>query len=323
MQSPLLVCSLLAAGLCASLAAAPAQSNPILPNADPYITRNPVDGRYLLLATTGDNITVWSGPTVPGVTEQKSVVFTPRDGLAELWSPTLWKEQGRWWIYFTARSPGREHAIYALQSNTADPLGTYTFRGEVKLQHPAIDASLLTVNGKTYLMYAGLDGSENAIRIVHLAAPMQPVGADALIAQPTYPWEKGAGTVRNYPVNEGPTALYHGGHTFVVYSASDTASPRYCLGLLTFRGGDPLHRRNWLKTPHPVFGADPANSIYGPGRGTFAEGPHGSWWLLYAAKATDDPTPRNRATRAQRFTWNVDGTPNFGSPSRDGPIPRP
>ena len=26
----------------------------------------------------------------------------------------------------------------------------------------------------------------------------------------------------------------------------------------------------------------------------------------------------NRSTRAQKFTWNADGTPNFGTPARLG-----
>lgn len=97
-----------------------------------------------------------------------------------------------------------------------------------------------------------------------------------------------------------------------MFSGSDTASPYYCLGLMTFQGGDPLDRKGWKKTPHPVFSAAPVNGVYGPGRGTFAHAADGSDWLLYAAKSTDTPTPAHRTTRAQRFTWDSDGTPNFG-----------
>jgi len=308
----------------------PAQ-NPILPNADPFITLHPVAGKYLLLATTGHTITLWSGPTIPTAASASKILFTPPEAagkptLTELWSPTLWKIGSRWWIYFTARTPTEPHGIYALESDTADPLGTYTFRGALALGHPAIDPSLLTLHGINYLMYVSLDGGENAIRIVRLATPTQPTGPAPLIAEPEYPWEKGAGTSKTYPVNEGPTALYHAGKTFIVYSASDTASPAYCLGLLTLTGTvkdpDPLDRHNWTKTPHPVFEASPANSIYGPGRGTFAHAPNGTDWLLYAAKRTDDPTPAHRETRAQPFTWLPDGSPNFGSPQKDGPIPK-
>lgn len=312
--------TLLHAALCL---AAPAQrtTNPILPNADPFITLHPANGKYLLLATTGHNITIWSGNGIPTSANNPKVVFTPLDGLEQLWSPTIWQIAGKWWIYFTAQQPGKQHGIFALESDTADPLGTYTFRGQLELGHPAIDPSLLRLNGLDYLMFVSLDRKENAIEIVRLLSPTKPAGESSLIAEPEYPWEKGAGSTRNYPVAEGPTALYHAGKTFLVYSGSDTASPLYCLGLLTLTGKDPLKRGSWKKTPQPVFSASPTNGIYGPGRGTFAHAEDGSDWLLYAAKSTDAPTPAHRATRAQRFTWNADGSPLFGTPAEDGPIP--
>ena len=288
----------------------------VVPNADPFITMQPVGGRYLLLATTRRNITVWSGPTIAEAASASTVVFTPVDGLEQLWSPTIWQRGGRWWIYFTAQMPGKQHAIYVLESDTKDPLGSYTFRGALALGRPSIDPSLLTVNGVDYLMYVTVDGGENAIRMVRLAGPMQPVGESALIAEPEFGWEKGEGSTKNYPVDEGPTALYYDGKTFVVFSASDTASPRYCLGLLTLTGKDPLQRGSWTKTARPVFEANPAGGVYGPGRGTFAEDKDGGWWLLYAAKATDAPTSAGRTTWAQRFRWKPDGSPDFGTPVR-------
>jgi GH43 family beta-xylosidase len=299
----------------------PAPTNPILPHADPFITLHPVNSRYLLLATTGHNITIWSGPTIPTASTESKIVFTPSDAMEQMWSPTLWHLANHWWIYFTAQPPGGQHAIYVLESESSDPLGSYTFRGPLNLDgRPAIDPSILTLKGKHYLMYVTVDRGKNAIQIVPLATPLQPSGTPSLIAEPEYPWEKGAGSTRTYPVNEGPTALYHGSKIFIVYSASDTASPLYCLGLLTFQGGDPLDRANWKKTPQPVFSASPANNIYGPGRGTFAVAADGTDWLLYAAKSTDAPTAANRAVRAQPFTWNPDGTPNFGIPLKDGPL---
>lgn len=308
------VCAVLMAGV----GAAQGLANPILEHADPFITAHPVDGRYLLLATTGRNITIWSGKTVPAAAGEAKVLFTPPDGLEQIWSPTIWEMEGRWWIYFTARMPGGEHAIYVLESDGGDALGSYSFKGALNLGRPAIDPSVLTVKGVHYLMWVSVDRGENAIQMVRLAGPLEPAGASSVIAEPEFPWEKGAGSTRTYPVDEGPTALYHDGKTFVVFSGSDTASPLYCLGLLTYLGGDPLDRGSWKKTMRPVFSASPANGIYGPGRGTFAEAADGAWWLLYAAKSTDAPNADNRAIRAQRFTWNKDGTPNFGAPVKDG-----
>ena len=307
--------------LCMATRLVAAQVNPILLRPDPFITWEPVNGRYLLLATANDKVSIWSGATVPTAATDVKTVFTAVDGMQEIWSPTLWHIQGSWWIYFTANMMGQEHGIYVLQSDTDDPLGTYTFRGALDLGRPAIDPSLLTVDGTPYLMYVTITGGENAIWMTRLDSPMRTRGGKSLISEPEYPWERGAGGTRTGPVNEGPTALYHGGKTFIVYSGSDTASPFYCLGLLTFKGGNPLKRRNWLKTDHPVFAQNPAVGIVGPGRGTFAHAADGTDWLLFAAMRADHIRVDRRAIRAQRFTWNADGSPNFGEVQADGPIP--
>ncbi len=311
---------LLFLALCTYTCVGVAQTNPILQHADPFITWQPVHGKYLLLATARDKVTIWSGATPATSATDEKTIFNAVDGMREVWSPTIWHMGHSWWIYFTARIGTEKHAIYVLQSDTDDPLGTWTYRGPLDLGREAIDPSVLMVKGKPYLMYVGVGGGENAIYMTKLGEPLKPVGEKVLIAEPEYPWEKGAGSPKNYPVNEGPTALYHAGKTFIVYSGSDTASTFYCLGLLTFKGGDPLKRANWVKTDHPVFSQNPALPIVGPGRGTFAHGADGDW-LLYAAMPRDDARTANRAIRAQRFTWNADGSPNFGTVQADGPIP--
>jgi GH43 family beta-xylosidase len=96
--------------------------------------------------------------------------------------------------------------------------------------------------------------------------------------------------------------------------------PRYCLGLLTLVGKDPMVRSNWKKIPNPVFEVSSEHETYGPGRGTFALAKDGTDWLLYAAKATAEPTAAHRQTRAQTFTRGPDGTPLFGVPEAVGPI---
>ena len=294
-------------------------TNPILNHPDPFITWQPIDGNYLLLATTGKNITIWHGATVPTVAHDSTTVFEPRDGMVGLMSPTLWKIEGHWWIYFAARYlPGPE-GIYALESRTEDALGSYTFRGKLDLGRPVIDPSLLIVAGRRYLMYVSVDGGENAIRMVELAHPMQPVGPRVLITQPERPWEKGV-IHNNYPVTEGPTALYHEGRTFIVYSASNTMSAaNYCLGLLTYAGGDPLQARSWVKTG-PVFRSDPEHGVFSPGRATFALSRDGkTYWLLYHAKSRPEITMDGRSIRLQVFRWGADGMPEFGVPRPDVP----
>lgn len=307
--------------LCLAGTALAQANNPILSHADPFITYHPVtkDGQYVLTAT-GRDITLWGGPTPATSSTTSHLIYTPTDGMTQTWSPTVWKIDGHWWVYFTAQMPGQKHKIYVLESNTDDVFGAYIFKGALETGRASIDPSLLVVGKSRYLMYVTVDSGSNDIWIRKLKSPMDFDGDAALIAHPEAGWERGEGSTRNYPVNEGPTALYHGGKTFIVFSASDTASPRYCLGLLTLTGRDPMVPGNWRKTPHPVFEWAPQNSIYGPGRGTFAKGKDGSMWLLYAAKSSDAPNAAHREIRAQRFTWNADGTPSFGIPEKDGPM---
>lgn len=297
-------------------------TNPILPHPDPFITHDTVtlDGRYVMTATTGRNITLWSGSSPATATSDPHVVFMGVNGMTQIWSPTIWKIDRHWWIYFTARMPGEGHSIFMLESDSAEILGSYTFKGKLETGRPSIDPSLLEVDGVRYLMYVTVDHGENAIWIRRLKSAMQFDGEGVLISEPTYPWEKGQGSTKSYPVNEGPTALYHDGKTFIVYSASHTASPRYCLGLLMLAGSNVMEPSSWKKLPQPVFQWSPEHAIFGPGRGTFAEAKDGTYWLLYAARSTDAPSADKRETRVQQFTWSVDGLPNFGVPEKDGPI---
>src|SRR5690606_35531692 len=76
--------------------------------------------------------------------------------------------------------------------------------------------------------------------------------------------------------------------------------------------------------PLPVVQA--ANGAYGSAHNGFFVSPDGSEnWLVY--HATTNPAGScwtDRTTRIQPFTWNEDGTPQFGAPlPRDADIPVP
>ena len=304
----------------------PLLTNPAILNAaDPFITRE--GGKYLLLATHENTITIWSGKTLTETVRNAKVVWKPADAMKQVWSPTLWKMGGRWWIYFTAAYPdsngsGKKHAIYVLESKTGDPLGEYTFKGNLVLGHEAIDPSILRMGGVEYLMYVDVDPQKwNAVWITRMKDPMTPEGDGRQLIFPDQPWERGAGTTHNYPVAEGPTALYYAGKTFIVYSGSDTGTHVYCLGLLKYRGaGDPMLAESWTKSG-PVFSFSAEHGVYGPGRGAFTTSPDGKQgWLVYHAKSAKEYTYAGRSVRMQPFTWMKDGVPDFGVPMAEGPL---
>ncbi len=316
------------AALCSQSASQQAKlTNPVLDHADPFITRD--NGMYLLLATTGNNITIWSGPRMEELARSPKVVWTPSPAdpqqipLTQVWSPTLWKFDNRWWIYFTATTDGANsgHGIYALESSAGDPLGPYTFAGKVDTGQPSIDPSVLRAGDKSYLMFVSVTGGHNAVWIAPLSNPLTLARKANLLIYPDKPWEQGKGSSSSLPVAEGPTALYHDGRTFIVYSGSHTASPVYCLGLFAYSGkGEITDPDNWRKSG-PVFEQSAKDGVYGPGRGTFTTSPDGREnWILYAAKTSSEFTGRGRSVRAQQFTYGADGAPNFGSPVSLGAV---
>lgn len=96
------------------------------------------------------------------------------------------------------------------------------------------------------------------------------------------------------------------------------------MGLLTAEeDSDLLEPISWKKNANPVFQTNEETSQYGPGHNSFTVSEDGSEdILIYHARnyqdIEGDPLwDPNRHTRAQVFTWNEDGTPNFGIPVAD------
>jgi GH43 family beta-xylosidase len=117
-------------------------------------------------------------------------------------------------------------------------------------------------------------------------------------------------------VADGPVALQRDGRTFIIYAASACWGPNYKLGMLSYNGGDPLNSNSWDEHPEPVFQRSDSQGVFGPGHNTFFKSPDGTEdWIVY--HANDQPTDgcdMGRTPRIQKFTWNEDGRPNFGTP---------
>jgi GH43 family beta-xylosidase len=140
------------------------------------------------------------------------------------------------------------------------------------------------------------------------------VAKETTIATPTLGWEKGGGR----QILEGPEFLAgKKGQLFLVYSASACWDDNYSLGMLTAQpGADPLRATSWVKSPQPVFHPSAETGVWGTGHNGFTTSPDGrESWLIYHAKAAADGKCEGRSSRAQRFTWRPDGSPNFGVPA--------
>ncbi|CAG7658666.1 family 43 glycosylhydrolase [Paenibacillus allorhizosphaerae] len=299
--------------------------NPIVSSgADPWMIQ--YNGVYYLTRTTGNNVTIWKSDSISGVESGPKVTVWSNANTAfkDIWAPELHYYDGYWYIYFSAdeNGVGATHRMYVLKSATSDPFSKYTFIGQ--LTDPsdlwAIDGTVLTYNDRLYFIWSGWNSETDKVQRLFIApmdSPTHISGNRVLISSPTYSWETSAKAI-----NEGPEVLQHGGKTFIVYSANSSASNAYCLGMLTLEGADPLDPAAWVKTETPVFKS--AGIVYGPGHNSFTQSVDGTedWIIYHAAKFNGAGWTRN--VRAQKFSWNADGTPNFGTPvSTDLPMALP
>jgi GH43 family beta-xylosidase len=290
---------------------------------DPWLTY--YDGYYYLATTTWNStITMRKAATLAGLaTATDQVIFnlTRPNGAGTMWAPEFHLLDGpngkRWYFYYTA---GREpydlgtQRIHVLESAGLDPMGPYSFKAD--LLDPTqdntweLDPGILQLNGQLYLLGTFYNGSQPMF-IRPLSNPWTASGTRRVLSTPTYSWETVGGAV-----NEGAEVLQRGGRTFIVYSASHCSTPDYKLGMLTYNGGDPLSSSSWVKSPNPVFQRSNANGVYGPGHNGFFKSPDGTedWIVYHANNSAGGGCDMNRSTRAQKFTWNADGTPNFGTP---------
>ncbi|QAA34867.1 hypothetical protein C1I91_26315 [Clostridium manihotivorum] len=261
-------------------------------------------------------------------TEGKIIWTAPDFGwnTENIWAPELHYIDKVWYIYY---SGGGKTGV--LKNTNADPTtGTWTDAGRLYVEDAddwAIDGTILMQNGSLYFLWSGITPSDPGVQkifISKMSSPTSLTGKRVELSRPSFSWEQ-QGTNGVYNVNEGPSVLQHNGKTFVTYSASFCSTQYYCLGMLTCDSkADPLVPSNWTKSQKPVFQASEENGLWGVGHNSFVKSKNDdSDWIIYHAMMS----PNNYAPRMvsmQRFTWNSDGTPNFGTPvGRYNTIPKP
>jgi GH43 family beta-xylosidase len=305
--------------LCAGLLAACGQTsvskfqNPINPGPDPYLDF--YEGNYYLTTTQGDCIRMWKAKILGGLkTAVPKVLWRDADPSRSrgVWAPEFHFITNHWYLYYTATSSDNKdenHRMHVLESVGTDPLGPYAYKG--RLVNPtndnyAIDGTVFQNpgDGLWYAVWAAHPG--HVLTLAQLANPWTVRGNAVVIPASGF----GCAEVR-----EGPQILQHGSKLFLVYSACDTGKPDYMLGLLTAEtNADLMNPGSWKQFPQPVFSRNDDAGVFGPGHNGFFKAADGTDWIVYHAKTTAQYTYRGRTTRVQPFTWNADGTPNFGRP---------
>lgn len=310
-----------------SAASTSTYSNPInTAGADPYVMLH-TDGYYYFTRTLGNRLDIWKSRSLTAIDlGQRTTVWTPPSGLKDIWAPEIHYIEGKWYIYYTANTGCGDNCrgVYVLENDSADPLqGEWTDKGKLNTQYSGLDGTVFDHNGQLYYLYAaygnwsGAHGS--AISIAPMSNPWTLDGDNMILTKPEYDWEK-----KGMPVNEGAVILKRNGKIFLVYSASACWEEDYSLGILTANDtSDLLDPASWTKSAQPVFAKSPENGVFGPGHNSFVQSKDGTQDLIvYHGNSDPGQGCGARPSRVQPFTWNDDGSPNFGVPT-NGPLSVP
>ncbi|KAF2433478.1 Arabinanase/levansucrase/invertase [Tothia fuscella] len=298
------------------VAVAESFTNPLnrVNGSDPFMVYS--KGNYYLTVTGWDHIAITRAKTIEGLKKgERKVVWrdsTP-NRCCEVWAPEMHEFDGVWWIYYTAGSKGtfgnqRPHVL----KGGATPFDKYTYAAQMSgpqgMQNWGIDATVATIAKKRYFIWSCKPDLQS-VCLGEMSSPTR-VSSFTRISKPELPFEKKG----EFPVNEGPAVMNHGGKTYIAYSASHCASPAYSLGLLTLKNGaNPLKPESWIKSPQPVVKS--GNGNYGTGHNGFFQGPEGDWWNVYhATKKPGGDCRFDRYTMVSAVKFDAKGDPIFDQP---------
>ena len=295
--------------------------NPLLGvGPDPWVVYQ--DGFYYVMHTTGNDLRIYKTAKMSllGTSTYKSVWSPPgTPATRDVWAPELHRVNNKWYIYYAAVvAPNNAHRMWVLENDAADPLtGTWVSRGQVQLPEDkwAIDGTSIVLGGQQYFAWSGWTDASDGLQNIYICKMKDPWTADGprvLVSTPEFDWER-----RGSPlVNEGPEFLTYNNKVFLIYSASHCSNDYYALGQLTATA-TLTDAKSWTKSATPVFGPSLANGTYGVGHNGFFRTPDGKedWILYHANPQAGQGCGDRRSVRMQRFAWNTDGTPNFGTPA--------
>lgn len=300
----------------AAAAPGPSFTNPVVgaPNsADPTLVHH--NGFYYYVATTwSSDVVMRRSATIAALRAAPEQVVL-RTGGNTMWAPHLEMIGSRWYLYYSVEQAGGPRRTHVAESAGSDPMGPYAHRGILNLMPNngwAIDAAPLKLNGALYMTFSAFAADNlQSLFIAPMSNPWTASAFGARISAPTLAWERQDGAV-----NEGSFALQRDGRTFLTYSGSHCNGPNYKVGMLEYRGGNPLAQSSWSKFANPIFQRDDAAGVYGPGHHSFFTSPDGAeTWIAYHANSSPSQgCGTTRTTRVQKIAWNADGTPNLGAP---------
>ena len=305
--------------------------NPVWDGADPWMVKR--GDEYFYCYSQNNNIMLSRSKYMTKQGEKKAIWTAPSTGWNSncVWAPEVHFMDGHWYVYYAAGVSGPpfiHQRTGVLRSKTDDPFSDYEDMGMLYTgDHPddpssniwAIDMTVFENNGKLYAVWSGwkeqmdTDATPQHLYIQEMENPWTLKGTRVLLSSPEQSWETGG----PLNLNEGPEVLQHNGQLFIIYSCRESWTIEYRQGMLQLLNPDEnlLDPSNWKKQG-PVFEGNA--KVYGVGHCSFVKSPDGTEdWIIYHSKKSTNPG-WERDVRMQPFSWNADGTPNFGVPVEAG-----
>lgn len=238
---------------------------------------------------------------------------------ANFWAPEIAQDQGKFYIYYTARQTQSNRLAVAVA--TADhPAGPYTDRGALIAQEAgSIDPVPFTdAQGARWLLWKEDGNSMKRPTPIWLQRLRDDglafIGEKREILRNDAPWE-GA-------VVEGPFVLRRGSYYYLFYSGNACCGRgcNYALGVARAKE----MAGPWEKSPaNPILAGN--TDWRCPGHGSIVTDPEGRYWLLYHAYAQKGFVATGREMLLDEVVFGPDGWPTINSgkgPSTRAPGPR-
>ncbi len=300
-------------------------ANPVWNGADPWMVKQGDEYIYCYSANNGISVSRSKFMTRKG--EVKEIWHAPKTGWNSncIWAPEIHFINGHWYVYYAGGESGPpfiHQRTGVLRSKTDDVFSDYEDMGMLYTgdnpEKPssniwAIDMTVFEYHEKLYAVWSGwlkqmeTDATSQHLFIQEMENPYTLKGKRVLLSSPEESWETGG----PLDLNEGPEVLMNNDHLFIIYSCRESWLKEYRQGMLELNEADAdlLNPGSWTKKG-PVFQGN--DKVFGVGHVSFVKSPDETEnWIVYHSKK--DTVPGwERDVRMQPFTWNEDGTPNFG-----------
>ncbi|WP_167612155.1 family 43 glycosylhydrolase [Maribellus sediminis] len=306
-------------------------TNPVWNGADPWMVKQGDD--YIYCYSSNNGIAVSSSKLMTKRAEAKFIWKAPSTGWNSncVWAPEIHFIDGHWYVYYAAGESGPpfiHQRTGVLRSSNDNVYSDYEDMGmlntgddpsDISKNIWAIDMTVFKHGGKLYAVWSGwleqmdTDATPQHLYIQEMENPYTLKGKRVLLSSPEKSWETGG----PLNLNEGPQILMRNDQVFIVYSCRESWLKEYRQGMLQLKSqdADPLDPKSWIKKG-PVFEGN--NSVNGVGHVSFVKSPDGTEdWIIYHSKKSTEPG-WDRDVRMQPFTWNADGTPDFGEAVKAG-----